>query len=447
MSSSSSQDAFPSPHQSYGSHPPYFHPQPPQQQQQQGGKVFINPPGGTYYGGGQGGVVKGKEREWQGEQQQQQGQGQWGQQQPQQEAVLPTVVVPEESTRRGEDLGIGLGDFDMLDTLGTGTFGKVILARLRPSPARPAQTQPHYFAMKVLEKATVVRLRQVEHLNSERSTLAQVSHPFIVNLFCTFQDERNLYLLLEYVQGGELFSHLRRSGRFSSDVARFFAANLILALEDLHARDIIYRDLKPENLLIDASGYLKITDFGFAKHVTDRTYTLCGTPEYLAPEIITATGHGKAADFWAFGVLLFELLAGYPPFFADSPLEIYEKILTGKFAFPPHVDFVAKDLIRRLLTADLSKRLGNLKDGAEDIKNHRWFEGVDWDLVERKAIKAPIIPQTSTPGDTSNFEKYPSSPLETLPGVLRAARARQMRLPEESFERGPDPYAYLFPSF
>lgn len=352
-----------------------------------------------------------------------------------------------EEERKGSELGISLGDFDMLDTLGTGTFGKVLLSRLRPSPSRPAQTQPHYFAMKVLEKVTVVRLRQVEHLNSERKTLARVRHPFIVNLFCTFHDERNLYLLLEYVQGGELFSHLRRAGRFSADVARFYAANLVLALEYLHERDIIYRDLKPENLLIDASGYLKITDFGFAKHVTDRTYTLCGTPEYLAPEIITATGHGKAADFWALGVLLFELLAGYPPFFADSPLEIYEKILAGKFSFPPHIDFVAKDLIKRLLTADLTKRLGNLKDGAEGVKRHRWFEGVAWEAVERKEIRAPIIPHTSTPGDTSNFEHYPACPLETLPGVVRAHHARQMGVPASELESGPDPYGYLFPAF
>ncbi|CEQ40832.1 SPOSA6832_02508, partial [Sporobolomyces salmonicolor] len=340
---------------------------------------------------------------------------------------------PPDISRKGEDIGLSLGDFDMLDTLGTGTFGKVLLARLRTSPIRPAQTQVHYFAMKVLEKSTVVRLRQVEHVNSERSTLALIQHPFVVNLFCTFQDEQNLYLLLEYVQGGELFSHLRRAGRFSADVARFYIANLVLALEHLHEHDIIYRDLKPENLLIDATGHIKVTDFGFAKYVPDRTYTLCGTPEYLAPEIITATGHGAAADWWALGVLLFELLAGYPPFFADNPLEIYEKILTGKFGVPHHIDPVAKDLIRRLLTADLTKRLGNLKNGAQDVKNHQWFEGVDWDAVKRKEIRvrsvsagggegdgrrlicldldlqAPIIPLTHVPGDSSNFERFPAT--------------------------------------
>ncbi|SCV67196.1 BQ2448_5842 [Microbotryum intermedium] len=358
--------------------------------------------------------------------------------------LLPTPVPTVEATpsRKGEEIGLDLGDFDMLDTLGTGTFGRVILAQLRPAPCRPAQTQPHYFAMKVLEKVTVVRLRQIEHLNSERATLAQVSHPFIVNLFCTFQDEQNLYLLLEYVQGGELFSHLRRAGRFSADVARFYAANLILALEYLHKKDIIYRDLKPENLLIDSTGYLKITDFGFAKHVRDRTYTLCGTPEYLAPEIIMATGHGQAADWWALGVLIFELLTGYPPFFADNPLETYERILQNKFSFPAHIDRNARDLIKHLLTPDLSKRLGNLVDGASDVKRHPWFEGVDWDAVETKQIRAPIIPHASGPSDTSNFERYPPSSIETLPAVKRAAQARKFNTIPELLPRGDDPCEY-----
>ncbi|GAA5878656.1 hypothetical protein JCM3774_000441 [Rhodotorula dairenensis] len=351
---------------------------------------------------------------------------------------------PADVLRRGEDLGLSLGDFDMLDTLGTGTFGRVILVRLRTSPSRPHQTEPLYFALKVLGKDTVVRLRQIEHVNSERSTLAHVHHPFVVNLFCTFQDEANLYMLLEFVQGGELFSHLRRAGRFSADVARFYIANLVLVLDYLHKQDIIYRDLKPENLLIGADGHIKVADFGFAKYVQDRTFTLCGTPEYLAPEIITATGHGAAADWWALGVLLFELLAGYPPFFADNPLEIYEKILKGKFAVPAHIDPVAKDLIRRLLTADLTQRLGNLHNGAQDVMDHPWFEGVDWAAVERGEIRAPIIPTTTIPGDTSNFERFPACKLESMPGVLRSVSQRKYGYPPEY---GPDPYGYLFPSF
>jgi len=166
--------------------------------------------------------------------------------------------------------------------------------------------------MKVLKKTDVVRLRQVEHVNAERFILARIRHPFIVDLYATFQDNLNIYMLLSYVPGGELFSHLRRAHRFSPDVTRFYLAIIVLALRYLHSYNIIYRDLKPENLLLDQRGYLRITDFGFAKVVDDRTWTLCGTPEYLAPEIIQSDGHGKAVDWWACGILCYEMLVGYP---------------------------------------------------------------------------------------------------------------------------------------
>ncbi|KAF9971240.1 hypothetical protein BGZ73_005842 [Actinomortierella ambigua] len=292
-----------------------------------------------------------------------------------------------------------LSDFELLETLGTGTFGRVYLAKFRHDHS--------YYAMKVLKKSEVVRLKQVEHINSEKLILSQVHFPFIVNLFTTFQDDRNLYMLLEYVIGGELFSHLRKAGRFTNDMTRFYAAEIVLAIEYLHARDIIYRDLKPENLLLDSNGHIKITDFGFAKRVEDRTWTLCGTPEYLAPEIIQSKGHGKAVDWWALGILIFEMLAGYPPFFDDNPFGIYEKILAGRIAFPAHIDPAAKDLIKRLLTADRTKRLGNLKGGSDDIKNHKWFRGVDWQGLMDRTVQAPIVPPYVHPGDTGNFEKYP----------------------------------------
>ncbi|KAF9544744.1 hypothetical protein EC957_011750 [Mortierella hygrophila] len=302
----------------------------------------------------------------------------------------------------------------------TGTFGRVYLTKFRQN-----QT---FYAMKVLKKSEVVRLKQVEHINSEKQILAQVHYPFIVNLFTTFQDDRHLYMLLEYVIGGELFSHLRKAGQFTNDMTRFYAAEIVLAIEYLHSKDIIYRDLKPENLLLDSAGHVKITDFGFAKHVVDRTWTLCGTPEYLAPEIIQSKGHGKAVDWWALGILIFEMLAGYPPFFDDNPFGIYEKILAGRIYFPPHIDPTAKDLIKKLLTADRTKRLGNLKGGSDDIKNHKWFRGVDWQGLLDKTVGAPIVPPSIHPGDTSNFEKYPEV------------------VDEEAGQTG-DPYRSLFMNF
>ncbi|KAJ1654803.1 cytochrome c oxidase subunit 1 [Dispira simplex] len=314
-----------------------------------------------------------------------------------------------------------IADYELLVTLGTGTFGRVYLCRLRNSS--------EYYAMKVLRKVDVVKLKQVEHINSEREILSQIRFPFIVNLYTTFQNEVNLYMLQEYVVGGELFSHLRKAGRFPNDVTRFYAAEIILAIEYLHSKDIIYRDLKPENLLLDSSGHIKITDFGFAKHVADRTWTLCGTPEYLAPEIIQSKGHGKAVDWWALGILVFEMLAGYPPFFDDNPFGIYEKILAGRIAFPAHFDVSAKDLIRRLLTADRTKRLGNLKDGAKDIKQHRWFRSVCWDDLQARRVNAPIVPPYRHLGDTGNFDRYPEPSGEPNP------------------EPGVDPFRSFFPDF
>ncbi|KAJ3360787.1 serine/threonine protein kinase, AGC [Allomyces javanicus] len=317
-----------------------------------------------------------------------------------------------------------LGDFQLLETLGTGTFGRVHLARHRSATNQ-------YYAMKVLAKTDVVRLKQVAHINSERAILARVHHPFLVNMVATFHDARNLYMLLEYVSGGELFTYLRRVGRLHPNAARFYAAEIVTAIEHLHAREITYRDLKPENLLIDAQGHIKITDFGFAKVVPDRTWTLCGTPEYLAPEIIKGTGHGKAVDWWSLGILIFELLCGYPPFYDDSPYGIYEKILAGRLQFPAFVDAAARDLIRNLLAHDWTKRLGALKGGASDIKNHRWFANIDWDELVARRVTPPMVPRVHGPGDTNNFEKYPEPDPNALAPCWTA----------------PDHYGHLFPDF
>ncbi|KAI9312729.1 kinase-like domain-containing protein [Dichotomocladium elegans] len=294
-----------------------------------------------------------------------------------------------------------LDDFHLLRTLGTGSFGRVHLAQSRHNA--------RFYAIKVLKKSEVVRLKQVEHTNNEKNILESVANPFLVNLWGTFQDDSNLYMVMDYVPGGELFSVLRKSKRFPDHVAKFYAAEVLLAIEYLHAKDFVYRDLKPENLLLDANGHIRITDFGFAKFVPDVTWTLCGTPDYLAPEVIQSKGYGKAVDWWSLGVLIFEMLAGYPPFYDEDHLKLYEKILQGKIRWPSYFDPNAKDLLKRLLVADLSRRYGNLKNGAEDIKRHPWFEGVDFDRVASRQIRAPYIPHIRGDGDASHFDKYPES--------------------------------------
>ncbi|XP_069692219.1 cAMP-dependent protein kinase catalytic subunit 3 [Periplaneta americana] len=271
--------------------------------------------------------------------------------------------------------------------------------------------------MKILAISDVIRLKQVEHVKNEKNILQEIRHPFIVNLRWHYRDATCLYMLFDYVCGGELFSYLRNAGRFSTSTANFYTAEIVLALEYLHAQSVVYRDLKPENLLLDRDGHLKITDFGFAKKLTDRTWTLCGTPEYLAPEIIQSKGHNKAVDWWALGVLIYEMLAGYPPFFDDNPFGIYEKILAGKIEWPRHLDPVAKDLIKKLLVQDRTKRLGNMKNGAEDVKRHRWFKGLEWQDVYGRKLKAPILPRVSYDGDTRNFDDYPEADWKSAPSV------------------------------
>ncbi|KAJ9470634.1 Protein kinase DC2 [Diplonema papillatum] len=292
-----------------------------------------------------------------------------------------------------------LSDLELKETLGVGTFGRVRLAKTKKGN--------QYFALKILKKQEIIRMKQVDHILAEANILSDIHHPFIVDLHMRFMDENKLYFLLEFVPGGELFTHHRKSGKFPNDVSRFYSAEVLLAFEYLHSKDIIYRDLKPENLLLDVQGHVKICDFGFSKKVPERTHTLCGTPEYLAPEIIQSLGHGKAVDWWSLGILLYEMLVGYPPFHDESPFRIYEKVLDGKAQFPKWIDSRAKDIIKQLLIRDPTKRLGSRRLGVQDIKQHKYFYGIDWDVLLSKKIPAPIPVRV---GRYGYFDKYPDSP-------------------------------------
>lgn len=328
------------------------------------------------------------------------------------EAAVRSSVIPLshlKSLIAGRDLTVK--DFDLRATVGTGTFGRVRVVKIKGSKDRTP------LALKIMKKNEVIRLKQVEHVKAETSILSKIEHPFIVNLLATFQDEKRLFLILEFVNGGELFSHLRTEGRLPNDDARFYSGEIVLAFAYLHSMHIIYRDLKPENLLIDSDGHMKITDFGFAKVVEDRTWTLCGTPEYLAPEIIQSKGHGRAVDWWALGILVFEMLAGYPPFYDENPFGIYQKVLAGKVDFPKHFDVKAKDLLKRLLTHDRAKRFGCLKNGAEDIQKHKWYKGMDWELLLARRIKPTFIPGVKSADDTSMFDRYPESTEASAPTI------------------------------
>ncbi|KAL8994889.1 MAG: hypothetical protein Q9169_005263 [Polycauliona sp. 2 TL-2023] len=315
-----------------------------------------------------------------------------------------------------------LGDFAIQRTLGTGSFGRVHLVQ--------SKHNGRFYAVKVLKKAQVVKMKQVEHTNDERRMLQKVKHAFLVTLWGTFQDSKNLYMVMDFVEGGELFSLLRKSQRFPNPVAKFYAAEVTLALDYLHSMHIIYRDLKPENLLLDRHGHLKITDFGFAKEVPDITWTLCGTPDYLAPEVVSSKGYNKSVDWWSLGILIFEMLCGFTPFWdAGSPIKIYENILKGKVKYPPYIHPDAQDLLQRLITPDLTKRLGNLHAGSKDVMNHTWFAEVTWERLAKKDIDAPYVPPVQAGvGDSSQFDKYAEDP-------------------EKYGEKGSDPHGHLFKDF
>jgi serine/threonine protein kinase len=305
--------------------------------------------------------------------------------------------------------GLSFSGLVLHATVGTGTFGRVRVCELKTAP------QGKYpLALKIMKKIEVVRLKQIDHIRNERAIMGSLAHPFIVNLIATFQDPKRICVLLEYVNGGELFSYLRNEGQIADKTAKIYSGEIVLAFAYLHEKMIAYRDLKPENVLIDSAGFMKVTDFGFAKVVEDRTWTLCGTPEYLAPEIIQSKGHNMAVDWWAVGVLIYEMLAGYPPYYDDNPFGIYQMVIEKDPAFPQGTfKGSAKSLIKKLLVKDPTKRLGCMFAGAEDVKEHKWYGEIDWDRLLNRDIEAPYLPKVKSAIDTSQFDKYPESTCES----------------------------------
>lgn len=296
------------------------------------------------------------------------------------------------------DRTIRFEDLLVLGTLGKGSFGHVQLVQNRGNK--------QLYALKVVSKQQIVHLGQQEHIMSEKRVMASLNSPFLIRLYATFRKPNSLEFLLEPCLGGELFSLLRQRTFFDEQTARFYAAAVVLGFEYMHNKGIIYRDLKPENLLIDEKGYLKITDFGFAKRVGDKkTYTLCGTPDYLAPEVVSGQGHGKGVDWWTLGVLIFEMLASYPPFYDEDPMKTYAKIMQGDIQFPMHFSKNAVDLIKKLLHQKPTKRLG--AGGAKSIKQHPFFQGFNWQQFENRQMPAPIIIDINKNDLLANFEKYP----------------------------------------
>jgi len=296
-----------------------------------------------------------------------------------------------------------LSDFELVRTLGTGSFGRVKFGKYK--------TDGQYYAVKFMKKHEIIKLKQVDHINGERSIMLQLNHPFIVNMKGSFKDDRYIYIVMEVVTGGELFTHLRKARKFTDEQAKFYGAQIACVFDYMHSKNIVHRDLKPENILIARDGYAKLTDFGFAKVIEPgaRTYTLCGTPEYIAPEVLLNKGHGKPVDWWTLGILIYEMIVGQPPFCDEEPMGIYQKILAGKIYFPKYFDKNAKTLVKSLLQADLSKRFGNLKAGSEDILKSKWLSTLNLEKLLARQLPAPYKPTMKDDKDTSNFEDIQDS--------------------------------------
>ena len=289
-----------------------------------------------------------------------------------------------------------LDDFKKLEVIGQGSFGKVFLVK--------NINNNKIYAMKVLEKKFLIQKKQISHTKTERIALEKLKHPFIVKLNYAFQDITNVYFVTEFLSGGELFFHLRKKSGFKEKDVKFYMSQVLLALEFMHNNNYIYRDLKPENIMIDNEGNIKLTDFGLSKIVkpNETTFTLCGTAEYLAPEILFGQGYDKTCDWFSFGVVIFEMFCGYHPFRSKTK-KIDPSIYLRKTYIPDKVGKNAKDLIEKLFVSDPKKRLGY--NSADEVKNHPFFKDIDFDKVLNKEYKPPFIPKLDSETDLKYFDR------------------------------------------
>jgi serum/glucocorticoid-regulated kinase 2 len=297
-------------------------------------------------------------------------------------------------TRAGK---LTIDDFELLKVVGKGSFGKVMQVRKKDTN--------RIYALKTIRKAHIISRSEVAHTLAERSVLAQINNPFIVPLKFTFQSPEKLYFVLAFVNGGELFHHLQKEHRFDVNRSRFYTAELLCALECLHGFNVIYRDLKPENILLDYQGHIALCDFGLCKldmKDEDQTNTFCGTPEYLAPELLLGKGYNKTVDWWTLGVLLYEMLTGLPPFYDENTNEMYRKILSEPLHFSDVVPPAAKDLLTKLLERDPNKRLG--ANGSAEIKAHPFFHAIDWRKLLQRKYEPTFKPYVTDALDTAHFD-------------------------------------------
>ncbi|NXU18750.1 KS6A3 kinase, partial [Pardalotus punctatus] len=314
--------------------------------------------------------------------------------------------------------------FELLKVLGQGSFGKVFLVKkISGSDAR------QLYAMKVLKKATL-KVRDRVRTKMERDILVEVNHPFIVKLHYAFQTEGKLYLILDFLRGGDLFTRLSKEVMFTEDDVKFYLAELALALDHLHSLGIIYRDLKPENILLDEEGRIKLTDFGLSKESIDhekKAYSFCGTVEYMAPEVVNRRGHTQSADWWSFGVLMFEMLTGTLPFQGKDRKETMTMILKAKLGMPQFLSPEAQSLLRMLFKRNPANRLGAGPDGVEEIKRHAFFSRIDWNKLYRREIHPPFKPATGRPEDTFYFDpEFTAKTPKDSPGIPPSANAHQL---------------------